>query len=62
MLEHQTKCAGTVEKEYCAVKFAFRFPETVKQLPPQKLPPKDVDQHIIWCTSAKRTNKTRKVE
>jgi len=29
----------------------------------QKIATKDdVDQHIIWCTSVKRANKTRKVE
>jgi hypothetical protein len=30
MLEHHTKCAETVEKGHHAVKFAFRFTETVK--------------------------------
>jgi len=30
MREHQTKYARTMENENCAVKSAFRFPETVK--------------------------------
>jgi len=58
MLEHQTKCAGTVENEYYTVKSAFRFPETVKTVTATKVAAKGLDQHITWCTSAKRMNKT----
>jgi hypothetical protein len=41
--EPSNKCAEALENENCAVKFKFWFPETVKQLLPQKLLPKNVN-------------------
>ena len=59
MLEHQTKCAGTVENEYCAVKSVFRFPETVKPVTATKVATKGCGStyNMVYICQAHEQNK-----
>jgi len=59
MLEHQTKSAGTLENEYCAVKFAFQFPETVKPVTATKVATKGCEStyNMVYICQAHEQNK-----
>jgi len=59
MLEHQTKCAGTVENKYYAMKFAFRFPETVKPATATKVATKGCGStyNMVYICQAREQNR-----
>jgi hypothetical protein len=56
--ETSNKYAEALKNKNCTV----WFPENVKSVAATKGATKDVNSHIIWCTCAKRENKTRMVE